>query len=154
MSVYSTAASLAFSTVCTSVSLSISVYPPLHQLFLVPFVFMHCVNLWSRVASDTARERLSTRHESVFCHLRQETPSLMAGNSNLFGERGEDISLCISPACAQGNYRSRHPPELKFNLHDLQSLRDLLSAKPSSQQEERDRIRGEQNQDELISRQK
>lgn len=82
----------------------------------------------------SAGGRLSARRKSVFSCRRQEAPSLMEGNSYLLSQRGKDISLCISSACVQGNYHSWHPQELKFNLHDLQSLstpprKTILSAK-------------------------
>lgn len=86
--------------------------------------------------------RLTARHAPVFWRRRQETPSLMAGDSNLLGRRGEDISLCISsPACVQGNYHSWHPWELNIQSTWPPITKDLLSAKPSSQQMERERIR-------------
>lgn len=59
------------------------------------------------------RRQLSARWESVSWRQRQETPSLMAGEHRFH-----------SPL--RGNYRSWHRQELKFNLHDVQSLR-LLS---------------------------
>ena len=71
--------------------------------------------------------RLSACCESVSWRQRQETPSLMAGNSSLRSRRGDDISFRISsPACAQGNYCSWRLRELKFNLDDLRSPSSFL----------------------------
>lgn len=55
--------------------------------------------------------------------------------------RGVGTLHSVSCVCVQGNYHSWHPRELKFTVHDLQSLR-TYSAKPQFQQIERERIGG------------
>lgn len=92
---------------------------------------MHCMNLWSWVASGTTRILFQHTRTTVssqrFCRLAPEAGNTMfnGGNSNLLSRRGEDISLYISSACVQGNYHSWHPRELKVNLHDLRLLRTI-----------------------------
>lgn len=91
-------------------------------LFLNASFFHPCRNVCSGVVSGTIT--LFQHRGGDDCQLAmsvssgaggQETPSLMADNSNLLGRRGEDISLRISsPANAGGNDHSWHRRELKY----------------------------------------
>ena len=68
---------------------------------------------------SSKRGRMSAHQESVPWRQREETPSLMAGNSNLLSRRREDISFCIFSAGVQEHYHRWHSRELKFNQCDL-----------------------------------
>lgn len=100
-----------------------SPFPSTHY-YLSFFLFLSFAHTVLAYCSSTGA-RLSACHKSVFWRRRQETPSLMEGNSNLLSGRGEDISICIYTACVQRNYHSWHPEKLKFNLHNLQSLQTV-----------------------------
>lgn len=116
-----------------SPSLSLSIYPSASSSPHA-FSFLHTVvDACSQAGAGAAR--ILFQHRRNDCQLatsvspgarRQETPSFMAGDSNLLCRRGAErtFSLRVSPpACVGGGVEITTAGELKFNLHDLQSLR-------------------------------